>query len=152
MERMFYSCTNLLQLDLLYFDTDKVNNMTLMFYYCNNLTKLSMNSLNTINVEAMNSMFRECHSLTMADLTNVNTKNVINMNYMFYNCKELTKIYVGQLWTTEKVDNSNYMFSYDTKLVGGNGTLFNTAKTNQEYARIDGGPNSATPGYFTLKP
>ncbi len=41
------------------------------------------------------------------------------------------------------------MFQNDIKLVGGNGTTYDSNKIDDEYARIDGKDN--LPGYFTKK-
>lgn len=73
------------------------------------------------------------------------------MSGMFMNCNSLKTIYVGDDWNTEKVENSLYMFWNCTQLVGGAGTTYNSGKHDKEYARIDGGPTSTTPGYFTIK-
>ncbi len=43
------------------------------------------------------------------------------------------------------------MFSSCTSLVGGKGTVYDSNNKGGTYARIDGGPNSTTPGYFTAK-
>ena len=43
--------------------------------------------------------------------------------------------------------SSTDMFANCTNLKGGNGTTYNSSKTDKTYARIDGGTSS--PGYFT---
>ena len=91
-------------------------------------------------------MFYYCISLPSLDLSSFDTSNVTNMSYMFYNCSNLTKIYVSTLWSTDAVTSSGTMFYGCTKLVGGNGTRYNSKKTNKEYARIDA---AETPGYLT---
>ena len=77
------------------------------------------------------------------------------MNSMFGNCSSLTSIYVseynettGKGWTTKNVTDSDEMFTRATKLVGGNGTKFNSSYIDATYARID---KEGEPGYFTLK-
>ena len=42
------------------------------------------------------------------------------------------------------------MFEDDTKLVGGQGTTYNSSYMRKEYARIDD-PSNGKPGYFTYK-
>ena len=41
------------------------------------------------------------------------------------------------------------MFEDCKKIVGGNGTTYNSSYTDKTYARID---TASTPGYFTAKP
>ena len=43
MSGMFYSCSNLISLDLSNFKTDKINNMSYMFCRCSNLKELNIN-------------------------------------------------------------------------------------------------------------
>jgi hypothetical protein len=70
---------------------------------------------------------------------------------MFYGCSGLKTIYAGSEWTTNAVTSGNGMFSGCTSLVGGAGTPYDANHVDYTYARIDGGPNSTTPGYFTDK-
>ena len=49
-------------------------------------------------------------------------------------------------WTTSAVTNSTKMFGLCTKIVGGNGTTFNSSYTDKTYAVID---KTGTPGYLT---
>ncbi|MBQ6406365.1 MAG: BspA family leucine-rich repeat surface protein, partial [Prevotella sp.] len=74
---------------------------------------------------------------------------VTDMSYMFNECSALTTIYVGSDWSTEAVTNGTDMFNKCTNLVGGAGTTYSADHTDYTYARIDGGPNSSTPGYLT---
>ena len=97
----------------------------------------------------MNSMFDGCSSLTSLDLSGWDTGSVTSMYYMFYNCSNLKTVYVGDLWSTEKVTDSDHMFSYCTELVGGAGTTYDQSYTDKTYARVDNLPDA--PGYFTYK-
>ena len=72
---------------------------------------------------------------------------------MFASCTNLTTIYVseynkttGKGWTTKNVTDSRDMFYATTKLVGGNGTKFNSSYIDATYARID---KTRKKGYFT---
>ena len=71
------------------------------------------------------------------------------MSGMFYGCSILTTIYAGEGWNTSRVNESTDMFDGCTSLVGGMGTTYDAYHTDGEYARIDRGPNSDQPGYFT---
>ncbi len=128
------------------FDTSNVTNMDNMFSGAMNLISLDLSSFNTSNVVDMYGMFGYCASLTELDLNTFNTSNVVNMTSMFKECTSLTTIYVSNKFVTTNVTNSTSMFSNASKIVGGNGTTYNSSNINSNYARID---SSSTPGYFT---
>lgn len=74
---------------------------------------------------------------------------------MFSKCANLSTIYVNEYdsstekgWTTENVISSSEMFKSCIKLVGGNGTKYNSSYQDATYARIDTAEN---PGYLTKK-
>ena len=153
MSNMFSSCSGLTSLDLSKFDTSQVTNMSSMFYNCIGLTSLDLSKFDTSQVTNMSSMFYSCSRLTSLDVTSFDTSQVTNMNSMFYFCRGLTTIYVSEFdsttntgWTTSAVTNSSRMFNDCTKLVGGNGTTYDSSHIDKEYARID---TTETPGYFT---
>lgn len=91
----------------------------------------------------------ETGTVTELNVSGFKTDNVTNMGAMFMNCRKLITIYVDSGWSTAKVTASTNMFTGSTNLKGGAGTPYNSSKTNKAYARIDGGPDSETPGYFT---
>ena len=144
---MFINCKNLTSLDVSKFNTANVADMSSMFKGCSNLTSLDVSHFNTANVTDMSSMFSECSSLTSLDLSNFNTAKVTSMSSMFSECSNLKTVYVGSDWSTESVQYSYSMFDECTKLVGGQGTVYNSSYTDKKYARIDGG--NTEPGYFS---
>ena len=173
MSGMFWACWSLTSLDLSSFDTQNVTNMSYMFEVCNGLTSLNLSSFNTQNVTNMGGMFDSCSGLTSLDLSNFNTENVADMHAMFISCdgltdlnlssfntqnvtamsqmfdycKKLKTIYVGEGWSTAKVENGETMFEGCTNLVGGKGTAYDANHVDYTYAHIDGGPDN--PGYLT---
>ena len=149
MNDMFYGCGSLMNLNLSSFNTANVTTMRSMFHYCESLTSLDVSNFNTANVTTMNQMFFGCSSLPSLDLSSFNTANVTDMGWMFSGCPNLATIYASDLWSTEKVTDSFDMFGYCGSLVGGQGTVYDSEKTDATYARIDGG--TAAPGYFTYK-
>ena len=151
MFEMFCDCSGLTSLNVSHFNTQNVTDMSMMFYNCSSLTSLDLSGFNTQNVTDMRWMFYNCSHLTSLDLSGFNTQNVTYMNRMFDDCSLLTTIYVGSDWGTATVTESSNMFLNCRKLVGGAGTTYDASHTDAEYARIDGGPNSQTPGYFTAK-
>ena len=131
--------------------TDDVTTMDGMFEVCRSLTNLNLTTFNTANVTSMYMMFRNCSSLTTVDLSSFNTAKVANMSCMFMDNSVLTTIYIGSGWSTAAVTSGDYVFSGCTNLMGGAGTSYDANHVDYTYARIDGGPNSTTPGYFTDK-
>lgn len=136
---MFLDCINLTTLDLSCFNTSKVTDMRDMFYECGNLTSLDLSSFNTSKVTDMGAMFYECGNLTSLDLGSFRTGNVENMAEMFYNCSRLNQIYVSNRFTTDKVTESDLMFSMCRK-------LSNYDKTKTDKTNANTNPET---GYFT---
>ena len=126
MQRMFYSCSSLTNLDLSSFNTVKVTSMQDMLYRCSSLTSLDLSNFNTSNVTTMQSMFESCSSLTNLDLSSFNTANVTNMSAMFYYCKSLTNLNLSNFNTTN-VTNMGSMFSSCSSLTSLDISNFNTA-------------------------
>ncbi len=152
---MFFECSSLTGIDISNFDTSRVTEMSCMFQGCSNFTSLNISNFDTSQVTKMGYMFYSCRSLTSLDVSNFDTSKVTNMSDMFAYCSKLSKIYVseynettGKGWTTKNVTDSDKMFISATKLVGGNGTVYNSSNIDATYARID---KEGEPGYFTLK-
>ena len=154
MESMFAGCRNLTSLNVSNFDTSKVTAMDWMFATCQKISSLNLTKFNTSKVTDMSAMFMGCTNIKTLDLSNFDTSNVTAMGGsgtnlgMFGHCTNLTTIYVSNKFVVSKVTNSDNMFLNDEKLVGGNGTKYNSSKIDKTYARID---KSGQPGYFTKK-
>ena len=82
-ENMFNGLSDILKIDLSYFDTSQVTNMDSMFSGCTNLKNIIFNNINTSLVQNMRQLFNECHNLISLDLSNFDTSLVTNMNLMF---------------------------------------------------------------------
>ena len=150
---MFANSTNLSSIDLSSFNTSNVTDMSQMFKVTN-LSNLDLSNFDTSNVTTMYSMFSYCQNLKSLDLSSFNTSKVEDMVIMFDSCTNLKTIYVDKkLWNISNVTNTKdpKMFRNCYKIVGGKGTTYNSGKVDKTYARIDGGPTSSTPGYFTYK-
>ena len=124
MQDMFSGCIALTSLDVTGFKTKNVTVMGGMFGFCTSLTSLDVTNFETDNVEYMTQMFDGCRGLTSLDLTGFKTDNVTSMHWMFRNCPSLKTIYVGDGWSTAKVQNGENMFEGCTSLVGGAGTTY----------------------------
>ena len=118
------------------------------FYGFTNLKEIvGLNNVKTDSVTSMSRMFQGCSSLTSLDVSAFKTDNVISMDYLFYGCSALKRIFVGELWSVEKVEAGWYMFLECGNLIGGKGTKYNSNRTDLPYAHIDGGVND--PGFFS---
>ena len=138
MDEMFFMCSGLGTIALNNFDTGNVKTMNLMFDGCSGLTSLDVSKFNTAKVTSMSCLFSGCSDLTTLDLRNFDTSNVTNMQMMFYGCTKLKTIIVGEKWNTQNVTESSDMFSGCTSIKGGAGTLYDSNKTDKEYAHADG--------------
>jgi len=151
---LFEYMINLKSVDLANMYTGEVTDMSGMFAGCLSLESIDASNFNTSNVTNMSGMFDGWGGIwSNSKVKNINissfdTSNVTNMSYMFYDLENLTTIYASNNFTTSAVTNSDRMFSRSSKLVGGNGTKYNSSYEDKTYARID---TSSTPGYFTLK-
>ncbi len=150
----WYSDGNYANVQVVDFDASFANARPLTTYYwfykmTNLKTIRNIENLNTEEVNSMKGMFYSCSALEMLNLSRFNTSKVTSMAYMFRECSNLKTVYVSDEWTTNKVTGSDYMFLNCTAIVGGNGTTYNSSKTNKEYARIDA---ADAPGYFTAGP
>ena len=83
---MFYGLKNITKIDLSYFNTSLVSDMSGMFSQCSFLISLNINNFNTSLVTSMSSMFSGCSSLISLNLNNFDTSLVNYTNNMFYNC------------------------------------------------------------------
>ena len=78
-----------------------------------------------------------------------NTNKVTNTQRMFSNMTNLKTIYVSDKFSLDKVTSSADMFLFCENLVGREGTKYSPTSNDKTYARIDSG--EASPGYFTAK-
>ena len=69
---MFCDCTNITNIDLSHFNTQKITNMSYMFSKCYSLRNIDFSNFNTQNVTDMSYMFEGCNSLQNIDLSNFN--------------------------------------------------------------------------------
>ena len=132
MQRMFYSCSSLTNLDLSSFNTAKVTSMQDMLYSCSSLTNLNLSSFNTAKVTSMQQMFRQCSSLTNLNLSSFNTAKVTTMYGMFDGCSSLISLDLSD-FNTVNVTDMICMFYYCSSLISLDLGNFNTAKvTNMD--------------------
>ena len=105
---MFANCQNIVNLDLVFFDTRNIIDMSSMFINMK-LTSIDLSSFNTVNVKKMNAMFAFCINLVELDLSSFDTSKVEDMSEMFRYCKNLKKLNLSS-FNTKNVTNMNDMF------------------------------------------
>ena len=143
------SCTDVVLTEA-FTDNYKPTDMTGWFANLSKLTTFTgLTNLDTSETTLMKSVFQGCTSLSEIDLSTWDTHNVTDMQFLFSSCTNLKTIKVGDYWSVASVSDTKSMFMfYDcNKLVGGNGTTYDSNVLDCTYAKIDGG--TASPGYLT---
>ena len=124
---------DILELDLLSFDTSKVTNMGSMFYGMRSLTTINLSGFNTSNVTDMFSMFYDMFNLNSLDLSNFDTSQVTDMRYMFCNMYNLTSLDLSNFDTSQVTDMYS-MFRGMSNLTTLNLSNFDTSQvTDMQY-------------------
>ena len=126
---MFFGCSNLISLDLSYFDTSNVVDMSSIFQSCTALNFINLSNFNTSKVINMDSMFKECSNITSLDLSNFDTSNVENMHSMFYECLNLNFLNLSS-FNTSSVFGVSYMFCKCIGLTSLDLSTFNTSRVS----------------------
>ena len=119
LEYMFENAISLENIEeLLYLDTEKVNNFSGIFFCCKSLSNIkSLGNWNVSNGINFSYMFYGCKSLSdIKSLQNWNVSNGKNFKCMFWDCTALSNIKPLQNWNVSKGNNFPCMFSYCTLL------------------------------------
>ena len=117
MSNMFSRDRSLTWLDLSDWDTSNVTKMDQIFFDCEKLVELNIKGWDTSNVTEMGGMFAYCDNLEKIwGIEDINTHNVIDMNQLFYVCPSLIELDLSN-WDTSNVTIMDYMFygSYNIK-------------------------------------
>ncbi|MEE3486166.1 MAG: BspA family leucine-rich repeat surface protein, partial [Bacteroidales bacterium] len=165
MSGMFAECNDIVKLDLEGFKTPNVTKMDSMFFqvgFSNNYSEpnylrygddnygsyvdLNLADFNTQNVTSMESMF-SCARVHALDISSFDTRKVTNMKEMLYGCavdgayniSVLKKIYVGENWSVEAVENKQeIIFNGAVGCAGTDGSA-RRVFSDCELAKVDGG-------------
>mgnify|MGYP001016668818 CR=1 FL=1 len=119
--------SNLTNINMSGFNTEKVKNMNYMFYQLNKLTTLNLSNFNTSNTTSMRGMFDGLDSVTGLDLSAFDTRNVTDMAQMFYGLDNITSLDLSN-FNTQNVKNMGGMFRDIDNLSSLNLSSFNTQK------------------------
>ena len=123
---MFNGLSNIIRIDLSYFNTSLVTNMSRMFKDCNSLISLNLNNFNTSLVTNVRSMFNGCSSLISINLNNFNTSLITNLRGMFYDYSSLISLNLDN-FDTSLVTNMSRMFKDCNSLISLNLNNFNSS-------------------------
>ena len=108
---MFRNCDNIKSVDLSFFDSSDVNNMSYMFGKCHYLEEVNLDNLVTDKVTDMSYIFHNCYDLKKLNFhSSFNTKNVENMSFMFNGCQNLSEIKFSSSFINNKVTTMRSMF------------------------------------------
>lgn len=138
MSYLFSGCNALESLDLSKWKTSNVWSFRNMFANCSSLRELNVNNFDITGVNAeegyyqfdLGYMFYNCSSLTTLDLSNWDTSRAKYMAYMFGGCENLQAVYVGEGWSTDRVEvgtayhQTSDMFGGCTAIIGEDGTTY----------------------------
>ena len=157
MSYMFQNCWRLVFADVSSFRLDSTTNLDCFFSGCTSLQFVDLSNMNTSHLTSMHDLFSGCSNLKYIDLYNFETNLVTNMTGMFYFCYQLKKVYASNRFNNSHVLDNKALFFKCMKIEGGNGTKYRELYewdrgddgTDGMYARLDEGPTSARPGYFT---
>ena len=105
-KQSMFSGTKLNNINLSFFNTINVNNMSQMFYSCNNLKELDLSSFNTTNLINIEYMFGYCHNLKTINLSSFYTNNDINSKFIFEGCHKLENLKINHS-LYEKIKKQN---------------------------------------------
>lgn len=79
MANLFYSCSELVSVDMSWVDTRNVTDMSYMFYGCSDLESIDLSKLDTSKVTNMEYMFEGCLSIKKLDLSNFDYSKIIGV-------------------------------------------------------------------------
>ena len=88
MRGMFFHCSNLIELNILNFNTKNTKDMFYMFGFCSKLKNLKISSNFKINqTENLNTIFDNCKDLNFDNLRLSNKATIFNVNISRINFK-----------------------------------------------------------------
>jgi surface protein len=130
---MFNECYIIEYIDLSYFNTSKVSNMSGMFNKSHKLKEIvGIDKFNTSKVTNMRAMFNECNEIEYLNLSNFNTSNISDLSIMFQECFELKHVDISN-FNTIYAKNISWMFNkcYKLKDIKGINILNNCKNINK---------------------
>ena len=84
--KMFYGCSDIIEMDFSNFNTSNIRDMQWMFKDCSSLISLNLSNFDISKVTSINRMFEGCSSLTSLNLSNFDISHVTNIFNLFDGC------------------------------------------------------------------
>ena len=109
MERLFFNCTKLKNLNATDWDLSSVKDMNGMFYCCTSLESLDVSKWDLGNVTNMYCAFGSCEKLAALEVGDWDVSSVVNMGYVFYHAYALEELDVAD-WDVSNVTNFQDLF------------------------------------------
>lgn len=119
------NASNILSVDMRYFEPKGLLFFNSMFSGCCNMTKVNLEGLRTAESTSCYEMFLACNSLEDIDLSPLNTSRVLSFHWMFSGCRSLRKLDVSCL-DTSSATSFNSMFYYCSNLESIDVSTWNT--------------------------
>lgn len=111
MEKMFYLCMALKELDVSNWEMSNVTTIEYMFNRCENLEVLNVSNWDVSNVTKMKQALSFLLNVRILDVSKWDTSNCQDMEGLFWGCQKVTALDVSN-WNVSKVKNMFVMF-YD---------------------------------------
>ena len=105
----FFTCDNLLSVNISKLDTSKTTSLGYAFSGCKSLTEIDLSALDTRSVRSFADVFQDCSSLRSVNLAGWNTSSGDNFSQMFYQCASLEELDISS-FETRKVTTFKEMF------------------------------------------
>lgn len=83
------------------FDFSGIKNINRMFYNCQSLKNIDLSNINLLNIENMNYMFYQCLELNSVNLSEIDSSNVNDVSNMFENCIAINTIDISNFNNTD---------------------------------------------------
>ena len=129
---MFQGCSNIIEIDLTYFESSNVQDIDYMFDGCTSLNNIKFGKFQTSKLVNMNYVFRNCISLQYLDLPSFDTSLVTHFHYLFFGCKSLKYMDLSH-FDTSSLRCIHNMFNGCTSITSINLSGFNTSKATLMY-------------------
>jgi hypothetical protein len=129
-------------------DMSGVSGLSMDYWFYNTKSSaIAFDGWSNVHPVSIEYLFNGSVNLQTLDLRGLDPSTILRWNYAFSGMSSLTMILASSSWTlpTAFTTKSNTFYA-DSKLVGGNGTVFSSSKTSADYAVID---NESHAGYLT---
>lgn len=108
---------NIKKIDINYWNTKNVTNMSYMFYQCFTIEEINISNINVESLDNADGMFNDCKKLKHLDLSSWNTDKLRRSSAMFKTCVNLVDIGDLSGWNMTNIEDCCEMFANCLSLV-----------------------------------